>query len=1328
MSAFVTAVLVLGLLANADTIENARVLGRTLSDWANLIQVAGHVAPVLALLIFAPVFILSTLAWRLRIMVWPAAGFQALTAAEIQRLQEPLERQRNRIANNTAWPFHRASAKAAGSVRAIDFGDATFGTPAADRRLIGRFLARPTRVPRYRDLQNQLLIVTGEPGAGKSVLGQEIHASLSRGIEEGRHGLIPIVLFASDFSLDALASDSRSGRSRLKDVLVRYFHSPHGGDDRELADFLESTWEKRDFLIIVDGLDEIAQRSAYEDILTMLKDLIFDEMDRFPGLNRRFLMSCRLEDDIAAFADASSVVLRGLQSERARRAFCENLIRRQKLPGRNVEFLKAALNSGSGQLASADVFRRNPYFLTLLLDYFEQRRGSAMPTSINFDLLIQDYIGRETERPFNPIAQTTAPANRAKLRRDVDRTAGFFLQFAAYAMTVTTDEGALYGRAHISPQLIADFCRALGTASDADARDMEMGGWGHMTAFLARLSQNRSLSEVEFSHFVQTEFLDENDIRLFQELAVRLNERPAPVGPDLIMAAFSTLARANILEPFAWYEALAVRLADAAKDADSSESQALIATLLLARGLAAAHLLRLIYVEQDYTGIYFRFRHRRLAEYYAALYFRARWQRLQPLPSSPWLTPVLNLVSAIEGDRCLALGWFVERLPDIGTLPAFQWRDRLVSVTEAAAFAERGSAYTRRLNDLVSRLIHAYFAITTPKADSVDSRPDPVSELAVTNALEFLAELAPGSLKVDPAAAEAFSARQADLSAPTIVNAGNVVAAFETLTRYRRPWWHRLKEFWKALENPNLLAPHGAWAFRRGRGLDWCITVAYLAAAEFGLLVVLPVLAAQALVTLMAEGLDAASRHQLEQMGVAGLMVVVLALRLFFWWRSPSASLAVTAWPARVALVVIRYTVLLAVFLLVSLFSLRPDWSQVGRAVLRTWRALPGFLMRATKAATVVILVLSAGFAVAYGASLLPSRERPVAAETPATSTSGPASPPTPAPTTKTLDRPEPAPAPVVPAPPTCGDLAPRSPPPATMRAVTDAAEVQRFRAGLTARLQHLKVRYLEAQCDHSGQLSFEDRARPVLDAILVANPRLMPIPEPRAKPLVNAEDLATLRALTAAPLPSVRSEDLQDDFRATFQRAALRSRLGKMTDRIEAVLAARRSGRITDQPNGAYPASEQFPAFAMTLDHLIGAAQAQTAALSEADRALGLSAKKALIVISLLIPMMLGLIWLTVMMGLGARDRRHLKALEKAPTSEIYTTLRSVSASDRLRRRLTAFLLERRDIVFDEAAINGLDEVARDIAGRPGVRNAEFAAHLAGVVAQLSKRLARRT
>src|SRR5262249_823931 len=92
------------------------------------------------------------------------------------------------------------------------------------KELISDFIGGP-RLPSGTGLDSQkfehnILMVTGEPGGGKSVLIQEIHASLCQGVVKGQHSFVPVVLFARDLTLSALDKCSATSDQPMRSLVL----------------------------------------------------------------------------------------------------------------------------------------------------------------------------------------------------------------------------------------------------------------------------------------------------------------------------------------------------------------------------------------------------------------------------------------------------------------------------------------------------------------------------------------------------------------------------------------------------------------------------------------------------------------------------------------------------------------------------------------------------------------------------------------------------------------------------------------------------------------------------------------------------------------------------------------------------------------------------------------------------------------------------------------------------------------------------------------------------------------------------------------------------
>ena len=295
-----------------------------IGDFANILGIA-----IVIVAILIPLF--SLLVRSISNLLYPRPGSKQIDA-KLSDLKRAFKLERG-VISFAMVPEHIATAKAATNTRNIDLGNARLVLPEEDQFRIRDFIRRSRQIKTpfsSLDLANQdILIVTGEPGAGKSVLMQEIHATLSRGVEDGKHSLIPLFVFARDLNLDLL-KESLQNENPMRYLLSKYYthrftSQPSVSDIKHLALLIHLSWASCDFLIIFDGLDEIAQRSAYEEIQKKLSDIILADLEHNQKVTHRYILSCRIDEDLEIFPNAYSVYLKGL-NEKQSEMFCHKLI------------------------------------------------------------------------------------------------------------------------------------------------------------------------------------------------------------------------------------------------------------------------------------------------------------------------------------------------------------------------------------------------------------------------------------------------------------------------------------------------------------------------------------------------------------------------------------------------------------------------------------------------------------------------------------------------------------------------------------------------------------------------------------------------------------------------------------------------------------------------------------------------------------------------------------------------------------------------------------------------------------------------------------------
>ena len=753
--------------------------------------------------------------------VRPLPGRRSYGQAERDGLRRAFEVDRNVLADATV-PTHLAQAKPARSARSLDFGDASLVLHGSERDAILQFIGCPrrsrratTRPARFADV----LVITGEPGAGKSVLLQELHASLSLGVELGSHGLVPLLVLARDLTLESARHASQETEVSLRRFLTEYYERriKDSITDQGLMPLLglvRHGWRDADVLVIVDGLDEIPQRSAYEEIQRQLSDMIEQDIRANHRATHRYILSCRIDEDLELFPGAQTIELRGLSDEQ-REGYCAAIM------GRRFDKTEQRLvmqSLRSERFTPSHLFRRNPYFLALLIQYIAEGHDRVRARTLDFGYLMRRYLEREAVRPHARSAEAEVTVQeRRVLFEELEGIASFTLQLLAFQSSVATSGEALYHQTSVDSGVALAFSTLLGHAGGASH---ETSAWRDLAEFLGWCHGEREAATIDaaaFRNFGVTRSLRENELRLFGDLSTDLR-RLGNMTPTLVLSALGTMPHASGIEDDRWYQLAASVFAAMMGSGAHTQVQQLHA-LVFFRGLLAAHVLRIVTVTLDAPHISVRFRHRRLAEYYAACYLRARWTAMeQGLTFSPWLAPVLNLACALEGPECRTLNWILAEAEEIRGDARYEWRFAVEAGVEACFFARPGQEYDRAVRLLALSLLEVLQTEGGRRVgDSAATRRanierlegaadlDAVTRMTVLRALERLGRA--GTVLTSPVLGadhlQHFSAYEDGLPGEWLATGEAARTGVERLSGRRTILLRRLWILWRLCMNPD---------------------------------------------------------------------------------------------------------------------------------------------------------------------------------------------------------------------------------------------------------------------------------------------------------------------------------------------------------------------------------------------------------------------------------------------------------------------------------------------------------------------------------------------
>lgn len=491
--------------------------------------------------------------------------------------------------------------------------------------------------------QRTLLAITGGPGSGKTFELVKLFYDFKKEYSY-YHDWFPILIFINELSADSFKNINPNDSLRM--FFVEYLKTTGYLDD--VVSYLIKHFFNLNIIFLFDALDEIPQKSQYEQAIKVISEDFIRESKNNKKTDWRFLLTCRTEDY------DTKIPLDQINIEPLSSKQIELFFKKNKNLNMHSRWRKAWKRVNLPDMNWFEPFKSNPYFLTLMIARIKDTIETRGDIPFDISELFKKTIEREL---FKSVKGGKYAFDLSEVQPEFRETFEFFCSIVAFFL-IEKKENAVFNP--YSPKDISIFlkvCKVIKSRTHEPFKSI-INYIEYLEGYPNKNLTNSNLLSSEFVPYLNYEKFQKKILKIIGEL---VKDHTKDKYKDELKKLSRTLFIDKNLKDFDDLEDVSNKVLSKIFDFTNNKQDSifyfvcfLIFLFIINIGIKK----QVFRVDQTERYVIKGFRHRRIMEYLAALFIDTIKFDFRRNANNLWYKQTLCILAAISTD----IQWFFRTL------------------------------------------------------------------------------------------------------------------------------------------------------------------------------------------------------------------------------------------------------------------------------------------------------------------------------------------------------------------------------------------------------------------------------------------------------------------------------------------------------------------------------------------------------------------------------------------------------------------------------------------------------------------------------------------